>query len=151
FPPVVVGGAVLADGGLSANIPVAQARAAGAERVIVVDATEHARDSLDAESQLALADQLLNFLFGQPPAGLLPGDVLVRPAVEGFRALDFSPETVQEVVRRGRRAADTTLARATCLSPARPAAAPALPDRLAGWTVTTGPGDSALVTRMLRL
>ena len=31
----------LVDGGLSANIPVAAARAAGAERVIVSDATEH--------------------------------------------------------------------------------------------------------------
>ena len=45
FAPELRDGRYLTDGGLSANMPVAVARAAGAERVIVSDATEHLRRS----------------------------------------------------------------------------------------------------------
>jgi NTE family protein len=152
FPPVVVGGAVLVDGGLSANIPVAEARAAGARRVIVVDVTEHPEDSLDVESPLALADQLLGFLFQQPFASLGPNDLMIRPAVQRYRSLDFSPETVAEILHRGRRAADTTLGRAGCLPLGPPPVVPPLPGTLAGWSVATGvAADSTLIARMLGL
>ncbi|MEO8450856.1 MAG: patatin-like phospholipase family protein [Gemmatimonadota bacterium] len=151
FPPVILGNAVLVDGGLSANIPILEARAAGAERVIVSDVSEHATDSLDVESPLALADQLLGFLFQQPPAPLERDDIMIRPAVQQFRSLDFSPETVAEVLRRGRRAADTTMAKARCLLPRPPLEVPKVPATLAGWTVTGSPADSTLVTRILRL
>src|SRR6185312_9138522 len=40
FAPESLNGRILGDGGLVANIPVAVARAAGADRVIVSDATE---------------------------------------------------------------------------------------------------------------
>jgi NTE family protein len=149
FPPVVIDQAILVDGGLSANVPVAEARAAGAERVIAVDVTEHPSDSLDAESPLALADQLLGFLFQQPLV-LRPDDVLVRPTVEGLRSLDFSGPTVTEVLRQGRLAADTTVARMRCLTPKRPPPPP-FSGRLAGWSVSGDGADSVLVARMLRL
>ena len=45
FPPESIGTRVLADGGLSANIPIAIAHRAGAARVIVSDATERGQDS----------------------------------------------------------------------------------------------------------
>ncbi len=152
FPPVVKDGAILVDGGLSANIPVAEARAAGATRVIVSDVTEHLDDSLDVESPLALADQLLAFLFQQPPAAFGPGDLYIRPDVQDFKSLDFSPETVREVLARGRRAADTTLAGAQCLPHGPPPPVPSLPRTLGTWTVTTGSAtDSLLLARMLGL
>ena len=152
FPPVVLNGAVLVDGGLSANIPIAEARAAGADRVIVSDVTEHPEDSLDVESPLALADQLLGFLFHQPPDSLAPDDVFIRPGVQQFRSLDFTRESVAEILALGRRAADTTLARAGCLPERPPPVVPPLPATLAGWNVTTGSAtDSTLVARMLRL
>jgi NTE family protein len=152
FPPVLVGDSVLVDGGLSANIPIAEARAAGAERVIVSDVTEHLEDTLDVESPLALADQLLGFLFRQPEAALHPGDVMIRPAVQPFRSLDFSRSSVREILRRGRQAADSSLAAAACLprGPRPPPVRP--PTSLESWTVTTGPGpDSILIHRMLAL
>src|SRR3954454_19373171 len=62
FAPERRDGRFLTDGGLSANIPVAVARAEGAERVIVVDATEHPADSLDAYSPLIVADRLVQLL-----------------------------------------------------------------------------------------
>jgi NTE family protein len=37
FPPVAVGDALLVDGGMSSNLPIGPARAAGAERVLAVD------------------------------------------------------------------------------------------------------------------
>ena len=68
FAPELRDGRFLADGGLSANMPVAVARAAGAERVIVSDATEHLPpDSVDGYSPLLVADRLVQFLFQQPP------------------------------------------------------------------------------------
>ena len=152
FPPVVVGDAILVDGGLSANIPVLEAREAGAERVIVSDVTEHASRTLDVESPLALADQLVGFLFQQPPATLRPGDVMIRPDVQRFRSLDFSAGAVEELLRRGRRAADTTMALVRCWSKAPPLVTPSLPATLSSWRVTNGSAtDSALVARMLRL
>jgi len=152
FPPVVRDGAILVDGGLSANIPIAEARAAGAERVIVSDVTEHLEDSLDVESPIALADQLLGFMFHQPPADLRPDDVFVRPPVQDFRSLDFSPESVAEVLHRGRLAADAVLGSASCLPRSPPVTPPPLPDRLAGWSLRSGTAaDSALVARILDL
>jgi len=152
FPPVLAGGAVLVDGGLSASIPVAEARAEGAERVIVSDVTEHLADTLDVESPLALADQLLGFLFQQPGASLAPGDVMIRPDVQEFRSLEFTRESIEQILRRGRLAADTALSRGSCFPRRPPPAARALPTRLADWTVTTGSAtDSTVVARMLRL
>lgn len=152
FPPVVVGSAVLVDGGLSANIPIEQARAAGAERVIVSDVSEQPKASLDVESPLALADQLIGFLFQQRPANLAPEDLYVRPEVQSFRSLDFSKETIEDLLVRGRRAADSTIGRARCL-PHRPVLeVPPIPRTLGDWRLVAGSAaDSALVTRMLGL
>lgn len=152
FPPVLVDGAVLVDGGLSANIPVAEARAGGAERIIVSDVTERPQGSLDVESPLALADQLLGFLFRQPAAPLEPGDIFIRADVQSFRSLDFSRATTETILARGAQAADTTLARARCLPSNGPPPVPPLPRTLSGWNVVGGTAtDSTLIARMLRL
>jgi NTE family protein len=109
FTPESLNGRILADGGLVANIPVAVARNAGAQRVIVSDATERLSDSLDLYSPLVLADRLLGFLFQQPADSVRPGDILVRPDVEGFTGLNFSPASVAALIRRGTAAADSVL------------------------------------------
>ncbi|HEX6643680.1 MAG TPA: patatin-like phospholipase family protein [Gemmatimonadales bacterium] len=120
FVPEQIDGRFLADGGLAANIPVAQARAAGAERVIVSDATEGYADSLNLYSPFVVADRLLGFLFEQPRVPLRPGDVYIRPDVSGFQSLDFEPARARELVRRGRAAADSVLGEPTCRVPPRP-------------------------------
>ncbi|MGE0441699.1 MAG: patatin-like phospholipase family protein, partial [Gemmatimonadales bacterium] len=152
FPPVVAGRAILVDGGLSANIPITEARLAGAGRVIVSDVTEHPAENLDPESPIEMADQLLNFLFQQPTGPLGEGDVFIRPDVQEYRSLDFAPETVEEILRRGRAAADTTLTRARCLPTGARPPVPAPPSTLSGWSVRRGvPGDSVLLGRILGL
>jgi len=136
FPPERIGSRYLADGGLAANVPVRIAREAGAERVIVSDATERRADTLDFYSALAVADRLLGFLFEQPMEELRPGDVYVRTDVTGFQSLDFDPEHVDELISRGRRAADTTLAAPACKP--RGAAALELPSRVTDVRVSSG-------------
>ena len=115
FAPQRIAGRTLIDGGLAANIPVAQARAEGATRVIVSDATELAPDSLEGRAPLVVAERLLGFLFEQPRDSLGPDDVRIRPAVDGYPNLNFTEENVAELIAMGRRAADTTLAAARCL------------------------------------
>ncbi len=74
------------------------ARAEGAERVIVSDATEHPAETFDGYSPINVADRLIEFLFQQPAESLGAGDVLVRPDVDGFNSLNFSPGTARAAV-----------------------------------------------------
>src|SRR5215210_4408359 len=149
FAPESLDGRILADGGLSANIPIAVARQAGAERVIVSDATEQLSDSLDLYSPLVLADRLLGFLFRQSGDSLREGDVLIRPMIDGFTSLNFSPARVDELIRNGRAAADTVLPHATCRSPSV-AAAPVLPSRTGTLTIaSTNASERLAVQRLL--
>ena len=153
FSPESLDGRLLTDGGLSANVPIAVARQAGAERVIVSDATERLSDSLDLYSPLVLADRLLGFLFHQPGDSLQQGDVLVRPMVDGFTSLNFSPARVDQLIRNGVAAADTVLPHATCVrgAPARELP-PALPSRTSGLTfASTNASERLALQRLLGL
>ena len=119
FEPELRDGVYLVDGGLSANIPVAAARAAGADRIIVSDATEHPSDSLDVTSPIRVADRLVQFLFEQPEDSLRGVDLLIRPAVEGYSSLNFSRRAIAGLLALGRAAADTTLPRLACVGRAQ--------------------------------
>lgn len=141
FAPESLDGRILADGGLAANIPITVARAAGAQRVIVSDATERISDSVDLQSPIVLADRLLGFLFQQRGDSLHPGDVLVRPAVEGFTSLNFSPANVQALIQLGTVAADTTLSKAPCLPKGPAALSGTLPTRISNYEIA-GRNDS---------
>src|SRR4051812_6414426 len=152
FAPESLGGRILADGGLAANIPVSVARAAGAERVIVSDATERLNDSLDLYSPIVLADRLLGFLFQQPADSLRPGDILVRPAVEGFTSLNFSRTTVDALIRRGAAAARLTLPNTPCLPQGPAARTPMLPSRVSGYSILAhSPSEQLALQRLLGL
>jgi NTE family protein len=129
FAPERLDGHYLIDGGLSANVPVAVARAEGAERVIVVDATEHPTDSLAGYSPLIVADRLIQFLFQQRPDSLGPGDLAIRPDVEGFTSLNFSRGSIARLIAQGVAAADTVLPTLAC-PPASGGNGPPLPTRL---------------------
>jgi NTE family protein len=125
-------GRFLVDGGLSANIPIRIARALGAERVIVSDATEHPTDSLLVYSAISVADRLVQFLFQQAPDSLYDADLVVRPAVEGFTSLNFSRRSIDSLLARGRMAADSMLPRLRCRAVGLPRPSAALPSRITG-------------------
>jgi NTE family protein len=152
FSPESLDGRLLADGGLSANIPIAVARQAGADRVIVSDATEQPSDSLDLYSPFVLADRLLGFLFRQPDDSLRDGDVLVRPMVDGFTSLNFSPARVDQLIRHGTAAADSVLPGANCVRSSPPRDAPALPSRTSSLTIaSTNASERLAIQRLLGL
>jgi NTE family protein len=152
FAPERRDGRFLTDGGLSANIPVAVARAEGAERVIVVDATEHPRDSVGAYSPLLVADRLVQFLFQQRPDPLRPGDLFIRPDVEGFASLNFSRGNIERLLLRGVAAADTVLPRLGCRSTSDEVPARNLPTRLTGVRIAGANASERLaLTRLLAL
>jgi NTE family protein len=149
FSPESVGGRVLADGGLAANVPVAVARNAGAERVIVSDATEQLTETLDLYSPFGLADRLLGFLFRQPDDSLRPGDILVRPAVRGFASLNFSAARVDQLIRNGTAAADSVLRESHCISSSGPPRARSLPTRLGSIDFATSNASERLALMRL--
>jgi NTE family protein len=149
FAPESLDGRLLADGGLAANIPIAAAHAVGANRVIVSDATERLSDSVDLYSPIVLADRLLGFLFQQPADSLRPGDILVRPAVEGFTGLNFSPARVDALIRLGGDAARRALAGVSCLPTGRPPRVPRLPRRVRGIAFESDNSSERLALRRL--
>jgi NTE family protein len=152
FAPELRDGRYLTDGGLSANIPVAVARAEGADRVIVVDATEHPGDFAGGSAPLGVADRLVQFLFEQQVDSLGPDDLLVRPAVDGFASLNFSPGRLAVLLQRGQAAADSALPRLRCRSPGSAATDRPLPIRLTAVAVAGANASEQLaVTRLLGL
>jgi predicted acylesterase/phospholipase RssA len=149
FSPESLNGRLLTDGGLAANVPIAVARNAGAERLIVSDATEQLNDSLDLYSPFAVADRLLGFLFRQSDDSLNPGDVLVRPVVAGFTSLNFSPARVDQLIRNGSAAAELALGEALCLTAGPAPHAPVLPTRIAAIEIASPNASERLA--LLRL
>lgn len=152
FPTVELDGRTLVDGGLSANIPVAVARALGAERVIVSDVTSTLPDSVPLVSTGAVTQKLLDYIFEQPRDSVGPEDVVVHHAVASFAMLDFAPEASDSLLALGRAASDSALALAPCLA-TRVGTAPRrfrpLPRYVREVVVTDGSGRAARAARDL--
>ena len=154
YTPVRIGNRYFVDGGISANVPIAAARAAGATRLIVVDLKDDpaASDSADLMSPGAVARQLASFLFTQPMAEPGAEDVYIRPDVRGFSNLDFRPSNRDTLVQHGRAAADSILRDVSCLPRRPPPDNPALPTVLASWEVVNGTArDGETMGRVLGL
>ncbi len=153
FEPEQLAGRYLGDGGLSANVPIAVARAEGARRIIVSITTEQPPDSLNLQSTLVLIDHLIGNLFRQPGDSLWADDIAVRPDVEGFPSLDFSPSAIRTLVDRGMAAAMASLAGAGCLpGPPTPPRRATLPTVIGGISFAgAARADSAILYRLLRV
>ena len=100
LPPVRRGDALLADGGMIDNVPVAAARALGASRVIVVRLHAKWENVRMMRTVTRTAD-----LVGDPSV------VLVQPEMEGMAQWTMSD--VPRLVAEGRRAAEAALDAAT--------------------------------------
>lgn len=95
FPPVVMNDRVLVDGGVASNLPVAAARAMGADIIIAVDVgTPLTRIGADS-SVLGVTEQLVGLLtVGNTKAtiaSLGPDDILISPPLgERVATADFT-------------------------------------------------------------
>ena len=147
FDPERIDGRDLIDGGLAANVPIAAARRAGAMRVIVSDVGWRPPDSVRADDPLAVADLLVGYLFTQPLDSLGLEDRVVRPPVDSFAALDFSPKKMSEIIQRGHDAAAAAFAgQVVCLGNGE-AAPPHTTYRVAKIRVVEGPSRYAGLLR----
>lgn len=151
LPPVPYDSLLLVDGGVSANIPIAVARALGATRVIVSDVTAPLGAVGPAPGPIEVAGQLAGFLFTQPRDSLGPEDVYVRVDVRGFADLDFDAAALDSLRARGRVAADSALRHAACL-PRGSRRDAVLPQWVGQVDVEGGiPGDPRMMEQILGL
>lgn len=158
FTPVPLEGRLLADGGLSANVPVALTRELGADHVIVSRMTAESADSVDFRSSLAYAGHLVTLLFRQAPAPLTAGDLDIVTPLTDVSPLDFSLATGRVIVNRGDSAATLALARQCGASfaahghPSSPANGSSAPTTFHVGSVTSEyASDAADLTRVLQL
>jgi predicted acylesterase/phospholipase RssA len=137
FYPQRLGGRILVDGSVADNTPVGPARLGGARSLTVVNVSDVAADTVDINSVTAIAEHLFDLFMTESTDSLGASDIGIRPDIRGLRTLDFSAERLALAVRRGRAAAESTLATARCLPPrGHPPGAPGGPFRLVGLTVT---------------
>ena len=141
FSPMDVAGRHLADGGLSANVPIGIARQAGATRLIVSDATKHSPEDLDFASPVVMAGRMVSLLVLQSRDSLGEHDILVRPAVDGFGAFDYAPEKQATLVARGFEAAVSALSASACAASTSLLDPPEPQVRVAGIVVSRGGAD----------
>ena len=114
--PVPREGRALVDGGLSANNPVAVARALGAHRVIVATIASPVPDVTRLDDPLTVASAVFEFLFIQEPMALGASDVRIALPTAAFGMLDFRPTTLDTLIALGRATASAALA-TRCVRP----------------------------------
>jgi predicted acylesterase/phospholipase RssA len=150
FRPVRQGDALLIDGGLSANVPVPEARALGPHRLIISDVTGAESDSTSLASPEGVLARLVDFLFLQASPTTDSSDVWIRPDVKRFKPLEISPQIIDSLTRLGAMAARAADLEDFCAAPAP--ATPVLPDTILEihWSGGT-PGDYRAVGRALDL
>lgn len=112
FAPVELDGKLLVDGGISNNTPVDIALGMGADVLIVVDVGTPLAPREEIKSAAAVVSQLTGIMVVNTTRAQLrlmrPGDVLIRPDLEGVSTGDF--EEGSKVAPRGEQAARERLA-----------------------------------------
>ena len=93
FTPQRIRGRLLADGGLTKNLPISVVQAMGADVVIAIDASEQLKKEPELDTAGAMASQVLTIFvqkqMREEIARLGPGDALVRVKVEDMELTDF--------------------------------------------------------------
>jgi NTE family protein len=103
FSPVEIGGRLLADGGMSENVPVEAVRAMGADIIIAVNLSAPLLTREQLESVVDVSDQTLSFLSQktnqQQLTQLRGDDVLITPELNDVGASQF--ERANEIIASG--------------------------------------------------
>jgi predicted acylesterase/phospholipase RssA len=148
FNPVRMQGHILVDGGISANVPVRIARAAGASRVIVSDLTR-SDSTVNPDSPLDLTGRLIDFLFEQAPDSAARRDITITSPVANVGSLAFAPSDLTRAIAVGRETAAQVLGPiAACLPHADSTPKPPVPTFLTDLT-TSRRGDAQVLEQSL--
>ncbi len=111
FAPTRIEGRLLADGGLTRNLPVEVALDLGADVVIAVNVGTPLLPREALSSAIGVAQQMINILTEQNVGislkALRPADILISPDLTGVTFVDFErgPELIARGVVAGREAA----------------------------------------------
>ncbi|MDR2129992.1 MAG: patatin-like phospholipase family protein [Odoribacteraceae bacterium] len=106
FAPVIHDGMVLADGGISNNLPADVALALGADVLIGVDVQSRLKEGNELESIIGIVNQLISFLGLQKyEENVRLLDLHLCPDVSSYPATGFSPEAIAGLIERGEAAA----------------------------------------------
>ena len=117
--PVKDGDKLLVDGGLVDNVPIDEVRkSCNPDVVIAVNVGSPLMKAKDIGGIFSVAGQMINILTEQNVtsslATLKPGDIYIKPDLEGITAAEF--ERYAETAKRGRAAAEAMLPRLKVLS-----------------------------------
>jgi len=106
FSPMHWGGdSLLVDGGISSNLPVDVARAAGMDRVILVDISSPLRTSDELNSPWEIADQVTTIMQqSQYHEQRTMADIVIKPELENIGSADFSKYA--EMIAEGEKAVE---------------------------------------------
>ena len=111
--PVFIDGRLLVDGGISANLPVKQAKALGADIVIAVDVDESFEEPLPAEHFRKLGSvppRVISMILAKIDEDqLLAADIIIHPNVTGITLLEHKKEIGLQAVEAGEKAAEAAL------------------------------------------
>jgi NTE family protein len=119
FAPIRVNGRLLVDGGMVDNVPIDEARALGAERLIVVAVGANLLKEDELTSPFAIADQMLTALMQNRSraqiATLGPRDLFIEPELGNFGSarFDLAPDAIKIGIAAGEAAAPKLRAFAT--------------------------------------
>ena len=106
FAPVSWDSLWLVDGGVSSNLPVDVARAAGADIVIAVDITSPLRNRTELAAPWEIADQVTTIMMlKQYQLQMDMADILIKPDLEDIGSSDF--DKFDLLMQRGEKAVDT--------------------------------------------
>lgn len=107
FDPVRTDGMALVDGGTRNNFPVDLARAMGADFVIGVELSDASPDFNQVRNLGNILSQFITML-GQDAfnKNVDAADVFIKPDLEGYNMLSFTPTAIDTMISRGYQAAD---------------------------------------------
>ena len=110
FTPVLVGEAMLVDGGLVQNLPVSEAKGLGADLIIAVDTSSKLRDPKALNAPWEIADQTTSIMQQERTLSqLLEADIGIQPDLHSISNIDF--DLVDTIVRAGEEAAENAIPR----------------------------------------
>ena len=108
FAPVEIDGRILADGGITDNLPVQVALQDSADIVIAIDCTSELRKQNEIKAPWEIADQVTSIMMKEPTERSRKlADILIKPNLSNYKGGDF--EFADTLVAIGYRAADAKI------------------------------------------
>ena len=102
FMPVRTDGMILVDGGVRNNFPVDIARAMGVDIVIGVDLSDADPSYSQVNNLLDIVMQFVTMLGRNVYTRNVGGtDVFIKPELDGYNMLSFTPEAIDTMIHRG--------------------------------------------------